>query len=788
MKKQKADKNCFPVPALRYDSERKCVAVEIPDGMKADFVGSSYPQIVNENLAVWQPLNTKTVHIAFRCTDAQGNSEVCSVPVTIPGKFDLGKQKKPAVIPELAEWMRKGNGRFDTANALRVALLEGSSQRLCDMAEMFVCEFKQATDRMLTMSITDDIKDGDIFFATVNDSFLGEEGYCIDVGTAVIVTAANEKGLFWATRTLLQLFKQGGMQTCEIRDYPKYPVRGFMLDVARKPVSMSMLKEIVRTMSWYKMNDFHLHLNDNFIWIEKYIKDNELDTFDAYEAFRLESSLKNESGKTASTKDYCYSKEEFRQFIEYSKSYGVNIVPEIDVPAHALSFTKAFPEHMVKGKLAPNSKIRPLTDHLDVSDDKTIEFIKQIFDDYTTGEKPVFGKDTVVHIGADEFESDPSAYRKFFNELVPHIAKTNKVRVWGSLTHIKDDPETPIVKDAVENVEMNLWASNWADGIEMYKMGFDLINTIDQYLYMVPNGSGKRGSYTDFLDKKAVFKNFEPCLVKRADSTYAYIPQGDKHMLGAAFAIWNDNIDKAANGLTEEDLFDRFFDSAALMSEKTWANDGREKGKISELDKIQKLLGYAPCSKPVPYINSATKIHAFYHFDNLGKDTSGNNRHIEVLEGVAFHSGEMCVKSGVSYAKTPFYRLGYNDMLVFKARFNEIVPNTILFECDSPYGTCDIRITSNGRLGFTREGYEYEFKYTPPVDKDVELRIMSYRSRTYLRVNRSGKKKAYGSFSNNGEVRKTKIENSSFCIPLERIGSKTNAAKVIFQYVRVEKI
>lgn len=81
-----------------------------------------------------------------------------------------------------------------------------------------------------------------------------------------------------------------------------------MLDVGRRPVSMDMLKKIVNSMAWYKMNDFQIHLGDNYIWLEDYAENGDESTFDAYQAFRLESSLKNDKGETATSKDYSYSK------------------------------------------------------------------------------------------------------------------------------------------------------------------------------------------------------------------------------------------------------------------------------------------------------------------------------------------------------------------------------------------------------------------------------------------------------------------------------------------------
>ena len=57
--------------------------------------------------------------------------------------------------------------------------------------------------------------------------------------------------------------------------------------------------------------------------------------------------------------------------------------------------------------------------------------------------------------------------------------------MWGGLTWIKDNPVTQIKREAIDNVEMNLWSADWADGIEMYDMGYKLINTIDDFGYMV---------------------------------------------------------------------------------------------------------------------------------------------------------------------------------------------------------------------------------------------------------------------------------------------------------------
>mgnify|MGYP002706641204 FL=1 len=115
-----------------------------------------------------------------------------------------------------------------------------------------------------------------------------------------------------------------------------------------------MMKEVARTMRYYKMNDFQAHLSDNYIFLEQYGKgDKENEAFKAYEAFRLESGLSNDKGETPTAKDYSISKKDFREFIQGERALGMNVVPEIDVPAHATSFTKVWPELMVQNKVSP---------------------------------------------------------------------------------------------------------------------------------------------------------------------------------------------------------------------------------------------------------------------------------------------------------------------------------------------------------------------------------------------------------------------------------------------------
>lgn len=108
-----------------------------------------------------------------------------------------------------------------------------------------------------------------------------------------------------------------------------------MLDVARKFFTMDYLKQYVKILSFYKMNEFQIHLNDN--GFPQFFGD---DWNRTYAAFRLESE--RFPGLTA--KDGSYSKQEFIDLQRMGLEYGVRIIPEIDIPAHSLAFAHYKPE------------------------------------------------------------------------------------------------------------------------------------------------------------------------------------------------------------------------------------------------------------------------------------------------------------------------------------------------------------------------------------------------------------------------------------------------------------
>ena len=757
---------------------------EVPDGITVAVNGADFEQIIAKDGSVHHPLTDKTVNVSFQVSDGTNSALTADIPVTVKGLYTQGEgNTKPVVIPEIQEWYSDSNEKLAIADVTKVTYDDAALKAVVDE---FVADYADFTGITLT-AVQGAAEAGAFNFSlTAPDALLGDEGYTMQIlSDRINVASGSTTGNMYGMQTILQMTRTDaeGFAVGQMRDYPRFTVRGLLLDIARKPIAMTMVGDISRTMRYYKMNDLHIHLNDNYIWLEDYgTYANEDLGFNAYEAFRLESSLTNDAGEDPTAEDYAISKEEFRTFIQTQRALGMNIIPEIDVPAHAMAFTKVWPELSIDNEVRSG---HTLIDHFNLSLPESVAKIKAIFDDYTKATDTVpatFDEDTIVHIGADEYYLSGTLYRQYFNEMVPYIKQTNTVRIWGSLTQMNDNNQTKIIPEAIENVQMNIWSAGWANFQDMFDMGFHLINTIDTYGYMVPNGNGNRGAYGDYLNLNSVFSSFKPNQVGSIT-----LPSGDDRVLGAAFAIWNDNIDKRSSGLTESDIFTRFFDALPFYAEKTWAATGQEKGSADAITKLSKTIGIAPNTNPYFQLETEGETHAAYAFETM-LDASGNGR--DLIAGTAtVADGFLTLTGGNSYVGTPIQKIGNLTSLSFDITLTEEAqPGMILFETDAEYYTHDIRIMDDGTLGFTRELHDYSFGYTLPVGETVHIEIVAEPQVTSLYVDGELVGTASGKFVHNGVVKKSGIAHSTFALPLERIGSETNAIKATIENLSVDKV
>lgn len=183
------------------------------------------------------------------------------------------------------------------------------------------------------------------------------EAYELEIDENQIVLQANsKKGIFYGIQTLLQLagadiyrrfdpnineYKKR-IQCLKIKDKPRFPWRGLLLDCSRHCMDVEFVKKYIDLLAYHKMNTLHWHIIDDQGWriqIDKYPKLTEIGAWrkDVYD--ESEGDLYG-----------CYyTKEEIKEIVNYGINRHVNIVPEIEMPGHCQSALAAYPEFSCNG-------------------------------------------------------------------------------------------------------------------------------------------------------------------------------------------------------------------------------------------------------------------------------------------------------------------------------------------------------------------------------------------------------------------------------------------------------
>ena len=577
---------------------------------------------------------------------------------------------KPFVIPELKQWTGK-DGNFIPGKDARI-VCTSQNPELLRIAKMFADDYRQMFGQTLSV-VQGKAASGDFVLALSTDKKLGEEGYAIKITDRVAASAPTTTGLYWSTRTLLQLAEQNQERSLPqgiIRDYPDYPLRGFMIDCGRKFIPMSYLQDLVKIMAYYKMNTLQVHLNDN--GFKQYFEHNWDKT---YAAFRLES----DTYPGLAARDGSYSKKEFIDFQKQAASNFVEIIPEIDVPAHSLALTHYKPEI--------GSKEYGM-DHLDLFKPETYEFVDALFKEYLEGDNPVFvGKR--VHIGTDEYSNAKKDVIEKFRAFTDHYIRFvegfgKQAVVWGALSHAKGD--TPVKS---ENVIMNAWYNGYADPATMIKDGYKLICIPDGMVYIVPVA----GYYQDYLNEPYLYKEWTPAHIGKS-----VFEEKHPSILGGMFAIWNDH---AGNGISVKDIHHRIFSPLQTLSVKMWT--GAQTG--------------------IPY-------ETFNEKRALLSEAPGVNQ----LARIGTKPGLVYERSTVAPGSTSDYpEIGYNYTVSFDITGAEENEGTELFR--SPNAVFYLSDPIRGMMGFARDGYLNTFPYKVNTGEKATIQIEGNNRSTTLRVN-----------------------------------------------------
>lgn len=257
------------------------------------------------------------------------------------------------------------------------------------------------------------------------DASIAEEGYVLDIkADGISIAASTSQGAFYGMQTLMRLMSANvilgiagegtenySLPLARIEDEPRFPYRGFMLDVSRHFFSVEQVKKMIDLMAIYKMNVFHWHLTDDQGWRAEIKKYPLLTTVGATRSNSWNTDIHKviENGNVYWTGvgaytgkqygPYFYTQEEMRDVVAYAKKKHIEVLPEVDMPGHFVAALAAYPQYCCTPNNPPtvwtNGGIS--SNVLNVANENAVQFAKNILSELCEiFPYPYF------HIGGDE--------------------------------------------------------------------------------------------------------------------------------------------------------------------------------------------------------------------------------------------------------------------------------------------------------------------------------------------------------------------------------------------------
>lgn len=255
--------------------------------------------------------------------------------------------------------------------------------------------FTELVQKTTGVSLT--ISDIDAPLSLVKNDKLTEEAYTLEIERGRIVLEANDaQGISNALATLHQLIltaKDNKLPIINIQDKPRFGYRGLMLDCSRHFWTVDELKETLSQMAFFKLNKLQMHLTDNNAWRLAMDQYPELTSKGTYY-----SDFPDLSGKYYSTND-------LKEIVKYAQALGIEIIPEVDLPGHAIALLAAMPQLSCKGgtfeaypeELPLNQRKRGNENMLCIGNPESIRFAQEVVDALIQ----IFPS-KYIHLGGDE--------------------------------------------------------------------------------------------------------------------------------------------------------------------------------------------------------------------------------------------------------------------------------------------------------------------------------------------------------------------------------------------------
>lgn len=283
----------------------------------------------------------------------------------------------------------------------------------------------------VSVAITDASPAGtaDIALVLSDDKALGAEGYRLVVSDGVRIEASTTTGLFYGVQSLRQLTStSGAAPATTITDSPRFGYRGVMLDVARYFHGLDTVKAYIDRASSLKFNALHLHLSDDQGWRIQ---------IDAYPKLTELASGSDMAGGTGGF----FTKNDYREIVDYAAARHMIVVPEIDTPGHTHAVSLAYPELVEEPVILDYMKPsdpggipvsgEPYTggtvgfSSLKIDEERTYEFLTTVFTELAEMTPGPY-----LHLGGDEaLGTAPADFVRFITRTADIVAATGKTPI-----------------------------------------------------------------------------------------------------------------------------------------------------------------------------------------------------------------------------------------------------------------------------------------------------------------------------------------------------------------------
>lgn len=431
----------------------------------------------------------------------------------------------------------------------------------------------------------------------LDEGIANPEGYRMSVSPdLVVITAKQANGAFYGVQTLRQLLppqiENDSLQTSviwslpavEIADEPRFVYRGLQLDVSRHFFPVDFIKKYIDLIAMHKMNRFHWHLTDDQGWrieIKQYPKLTEVG------AWRKET-LVGHYGDIPQQYDGqryggFYTQEEIADVVRYASSRFVEVVPEIEMPGHALAALAAYPELSCTGGPFETGTKWGVSEDVFCPSEETFRFLENVLTEVTQ----LFPY-RYVHIGGDECPKTRWAASALCQELIKreglkdeHELQSYFIRRIERFLNSKGKNIIGWDEILEGGLAPNATVMSWRGmegGIAAASQGHDVIMTPTSFCYLdyyQSKAEGEPLAIGGYLPLDTVY-HFDPMPPSLG-------PEAAGHILGAQANVWTEYIkttDKA-----EYMVFPR----AVAMAEVVWS----PKSKRNYPDFVQRFKRHA---------------------------------------------------------------------------------------------------------------------------------------------------------------------------------------------------